>query len=565
MTLADDEVLLPGLVDTHVHVNEPGPHRVGGLRDRHPGGGRRRRHHPRRHAAQLHPADHDRRARWRRSATAATGSVLRRRRLLGRRGARQRRRPRGRCTTPACSASSASCRTRASRSSRTLDRGRAGAAAAARSRARRAAARARRGPATTLRAEPRGRGYARLPRLAAARRPRTRAVARGGRRWRGATGARVHIVHLSSGERAAAARAPPRRDGRAGHRGDLPALPDPHRRGGPRRRDRVQVLPADPRARQPGALWEGLARRHDRLRRLRPLALHRRLKRRDGDFAHGLGRHRSLQLGPAGRLDRGPRAAGTGWPTWSRWMADRPRRPGRAARARARSRPAATPTSWSSRRTRRSSSTRPRSTTATRSRRTPAGRSPASCGRPGCAAADRPDRTDAAGPRPAARRGDPTEEPHDRAPARPDCPTSPRAPSAAAWCAPTTSCSPRGRTCRRPSRRLRPAHVRATRARSTTAGRPARRRERRARRPGDRPARRAGRRSAASSSTPRSSPATTRRASVEAASRRRLPVARGAARRDVGRPLVPRVAARRATRRNAFAVDVAPALSRTCG
>ena len=35
--LADDEVLLPGLVDTHVHVNEPGPHRVGGLRHARPG------------------------------------------------------------------------------------------------------------------------------------------------------------------------------------------------------------------------------------------------------------------------------------------------------------------------------------------------------------------------------------------------------------------------------------------------------------------------------------------------------------------------------------------------
>ena len=35
--LDDDVVLLPGLVDTHVHVNEPGPHRVGGLRHARPG------------------------------------------------------------------------------------------------------------------------------------------------------------------------------------------------------------------------------------------------------------------------------------------------------------------------------------------------------------------------------------------------------------------------------------------------------------------------------------------------------------------------------------------------
>ena len=39
---------------------------------------------------------------------------------------------------------------------------------------------------------------------------------------------------------------------RADHRRDLPALPDLRRRGDPRRRDAVQVLPAHPRGRQPG-------------------------------------------------------------------------------------------------------------------------------------------------------------------------------------------------------------------------------------------------------------------------------------------------------------------------
>ena len=47
----------PGLVDTHVHVNEPGPHRVGGVRHRHPGRGGRRGHHDRGHAAEQPAAD----------------------------------------------------------------------------------------------------------------------------------------------------------------------------------------------------------------------------------------------------------------------------------------------------------------------------------------------------------------------------------------------------------------------------------------------------------------------------------------------------------------------------
>ena len=56
---ADDEVLLPGLVDTHVHVNEPGRTEWEGFASATRGRGRRRRHDDRRHAAQQHPADHD--------------------------------------------------------------------------------------------------------------------------------------------------------------------------------------------------------------------------------------------------------------------------------------------------------------------------------------------------------------------------------------------------------------------------------------------------------------------------------------------------------------------------
>ena len=116
-TLADDEVLLPGLVDSHVHVNEPGPHRVGGVRLRHPRGRGRRRHHDRRHAAELDPA-HRRPRRPGREAPGSPGTVPRGRRLLGRRRARRRSAASPPCTTPACSASSASWPTAGCRSSR---------------------------------------------------------------------------------------------------------------------------------------------------------------------------------------------------------------------------------------------------------------------------------------------------------------------------------------------------------------------------------------------------------------------------------------------------------------
>jgi allantoinase len=37
IALADDEVLCPGLVDTHVHVNQPGRTEWDAIRQRHPG------------------------------------------------------------------------------------------------------------------------------------------------------------------------------------------------------------------------------------------------------------------------------------------------------------------------------------------------------------------------------------------------------------------------------------------------------------------------------------------------------------------------------------------------
>ena len=64
VSVADDRVLLPGLVDSHVHVNEPGRTEWEGFATATARGRRRRRHHARRHAAQQHPADGRRRRRW---------------------------------------------------------------------------------------------------------------------------------------------------------------------------------------------------------------------------------------------------------------------------------------------------------------------------------------------------------------------------------------------------------------------------------------------------------------------------------------------------------------------
>ncbi len=56
--LADDEVLLPGLVDTHVHVNEPGRTSWEGFATATLAAAAGRHHHDHRHAAQLDPAHH---------------------------------------------------------------------------------------------------------------------------------------------------------------------------------------------------------------------------------------------------------------------------------------------------------------------------------------------------------------------------------------------------------------------------------------------------------------------------------------------------------------------------
>ena len=78
--MPDDCVLMPGLVDSHVHVNEPGRTEWEGFATATARGRGRRRHHHRRHAAQQHPADRRRggaggqaggRAATRRASTSA--------------------------------------------------------------------------------------------------------------------------------------------------------------------------------------------------------------------------------------------------------------------------------------------------------------------------------------------------------------------------------------------------------------------------------------------------------------------------------------------------------------
>ena len=112
--LDDDVVLLPGLVDTHVHVNEPGRTEWEGFatatRAAAAGGVTTIVDMP----LNSDPAHHRRSRRLHVKRAAAAGQVVRRRRLLGRRGPRQPGRAARRCTRPACSASSASCSTPAS-------------------------------------------------------------------------------------------------------------------------------------------------------------------------------------------------------------------------------------------------------------------------------------------------------------------------------------------------------------------------------------------------------------------------------------------------------------------
>ena len=317
------------------------PHRVGGLRHRHPGRRGRRRHHDRRHAAQQ-PAAHRRPSR--RCATkqaAAPGSATstsasgaarspatpadlpapaRRRRLrlqgflvdsgvpefppLDRAGLR------GRAARRSTRCSSCTPRTRTHL--------RAGG----------------RPPARTPTSSPPGRPR---PRSAAVRAAAGRGPRRPARGCTSCTCPRPAPPPLLAGRA---------RDGRAGHRRDLPALPDPARRGRARRRHRVQVLPADPRRGTTGTrCGPRLADGDDRLRGVRPLAVPARAEGRRATSRTAWGGIASLQLGlPVVWTEA--RRRGHGSPTW---CAGWPRGPADARRAAAQGpdrRRAPTPT-WS--------------------------------------------------------------------------------------------------------------------------------------------------------------------------------------------------------------------------
>ena len=87
-----------------------------------------------------------------------------------------------------------------------------------------------------------------------------------------ATGCRVHILHLSQ-RRRAAADPRRRRDGRADHRRDLPALPDLHAEEIPDGATQFKCCPPIREAANRDLLWDGLRDGTIDMRRLRPLAV----------------------------------------------------------------------------------------------------------------------------------------------------------------------------------------------------------------------------------------------------------------------------------------------------
>ena len=246
--------------------------------------------------------------RARREARGGRGRRLRRRRVLGRRRPRQPRRPRAARRGRRLRVQVLPRATPASTSSRRSRVDEMEAAMAVLAEARLAAHRARRGrrASSTAAPHPHSRDYADF----LASRPRAAedaaiaaVIERAAR-----TGARAHILHLSDADaldRIAAAR-------RHGVR--LTVETCPHyltlaRRGRRRRSHRLQVLPADPRGRQPRRAVARPRRRRHRLHRLRPLARAGRDEvRRRRRLRRGVGRHRLAAARTAARVDRGARA-----------------------------------------------------------------------------------------------------------------------------------------------------------------------------------------------------------------------------------------------------------------
>ena len=194
------------------------------------------------------------------------------------------------------------------------------------------------------------------------------------------TGARAHVVHLS-----AAGAVPALRAARADGRRRLSVETCPHylffeaasiADGATELKCCPPIRDAD----QPRRPVAGARRGRHRLRRHRPLAVHRRAQAPgDGRLRRRLGWDRLAPAGPARRLDRRPRARRHASPRWcAGWRPPRPAGSGWPARARSRVGRRRGPLRLRARRgvgRRRGA----RCTTRTRSRPTPGVRSPAPC------------------------------------------------------------------------------------------------------------------------------------------------------------------------------------------
>ena len=124
----------------------------------------------------------------------------------------------------------------------------------------------------------------------------------------GTPAAAVHLLHLSSSDAVPMLRSA-RRDGIAITVETCPHYLVFEAASIADGRHPVQVLPADPRGRQPRGPVGGAGPRRHRLRRLRPLALRPRAEGpRPRRLRHGVGRHLVPADRPARRLDRGAAA-----------------------------------------------------------------------------------------------------------------------------------------------------------------------------------------------------------------------------------------------------------------
>ena len=284
----------------------------------------------------------------------------RRRRVLGRRRARQRRRPGAAARRPGSSGSSASCCPRGVDEFPHLD-----AAGLARRdggdrAARRAADRARRGRTDAI--EPRRPRPRRTPASSPPGRPR--AEQRGDR-----AADRRRARAPAAGCTSSTSRPPTRcRRSATPARGGVALTVEtcPHyltltAEEVPDGATEFKCCPPIRDAANRDLLWEGLADGDHRPGGHRPLAVHAPSSSAStpATSARPGAASPPSSSGLPGGVDRGPRAAATTWPTWSAGCAEAPGRPGRAAAQGPDRDRRTTPTSASSRPTRRSWSTPP--------------------------------------------------------------------------------------------------------------------------------------------------------------------------------------------------------------